>query len=202
MPGAELTEVVDETTWKGKVTVKLGPVKLNYRGKVVMQERDDDVHRVMLKATGQETGGKGTATATVTSTLETAGQGTRVLIVSDLTLSGAAAQYGRGMVGDVSKRLTDQFAECLQGQLSPAPAAAPADEETAAARPTEQAGAAPDTGTSTVSGPGAADRGAAPAPRPSPPQQKPIAGFRLMLWTLWRAVVRFVKRLLGRNERR
>ena len=161
MPGAELTEVVDETTWKGTVTVTLGPVKLTYKGKVVMQERDDEAHRVVLKATGQETGGKGTATATVTSTLETAGEGTRVLLVSDVTLSGAAAQYGRGMVGDVSARLTDQFADCLQEHLD------------------------------TESTP-AGDGERRPAAEP-----QPIRGFRLGLWTLWRAIVRFVRRLFG-----
>lgn len=126
MPGAELTEVVDEKTWKGKVAVKLGPVSLSYAGSVVMQERDDDAMRVVLKADGTETKGKGVASALVTSTLEAADAGgTRVRILTDLTLSGAVAQYGRGMIGDVSQRLTDQFAECLAATLTAAESEAP-----------------------------------------------------------------------------
>jgi uncharacterized protein len=121
MPGAELTDIVDETTWKGKVNVKLGAVNLTYRGKVEIAEQDDVAHRVVLKATGQEMRGKGTASATVTSALEPVGDGTRVDITTDMTLSGAAAQYGRGMIGDVSRKLTDQFADCLREQLEPAP---------------------------------------------------------------------------------
>jgi uncharacterized protein len=119
MPGAELTDVVDETTWKGKVNVKLGAVNLTYRGTVEIAERDDDTHRVVLKASGQEMRGKGTASATVTSGLEPTDGGTKVDITTDMTLSGAAAQYGRGMIGDVSRKLTDQFADCLRQQLEP-----------------------------------------------------------------------------------
>lgn len=131
MPGAELTDVVDETTWKGKVNVRLGAVNLTYRGKVEIAEQDDDAHRVVLKATGQEMRGKGTASATVTSSLEQVGDGTRVDITTDMTLSGAAAQYGRGMIGDVSRKLTDQFADCLREQLEPAPQPAAADDAAA-----------------------------------------------------------------------
>lgn len=122
MPGADLTEVVDERTWKGNVKVKLGPVSLVYAGTVVLDERDDANRRALLTAEGRETRGKGTATATVTSTLQSAdGGATRVVITTDLKLSGAVAQFGRGMIGDVSQRLTDQFAECLKARLSAAP---------------------------------------------------------------------------------
>jgi carbon monoxide dehydrogenase subunit G len=72
MPGAELTESVDDTNWKGKVTVKVGPVSLSFAGKIGMQERDDSAHRVVLKGQGMEQRGKGAASATVTSTLEAA----------------------------------------------------------------------------------------------------------------------------------
>ena len=126
MPGAELTEVVDERTWKGKVTVKVGPVALSYQGTVVMEERDDAGKRALLKAQGRETKGKGTAQALVTSALEaTDGGGTRVAISADLTVSGAVAQYGRGMIADVSQRLTNQFAECLESRFTAAPGEAP-----------------------------------------------------------------------------
>jgi uncharacterized protein len=134
MPGAELTEVVDETTWKGKVNVKLGAINLTYRGKVELAERDDDARRVVLKASGQEMRGKGTASAEVVSSLEQQDSGTKVEIITDLTLSGAAAQYGRGMIQDVSRKLTGQFADCLKQQLE----GPPPGEEGAEPRPAPQ----------------------------------------------------------------
>ncbi|MGH2678737.1 MAG: SRPBCC family protein, partial [Actinomycetota bacterium] len=134
MPGCELTEVVDEQTWKGKVNVKLGPVSLSYAGKAVMLERDDDAHRVVLKADGTETKGKGTASARVTSNMEESDGATRVLIETDLTLSGAVAQFGRGMIADISQRLTDQFAENLRERMA-APAGDGGDDPPAAAQP-------------------------------------------------------------------
>lgn len=128
MPGAELTEVVDERTWRGRVRVKLGPVAMTYKGQVVLEEQDDDDRRMVLRGTGTETGGKGTASAAVVVRVEpwdpTAAGGARVTIVQDLTLSGPAAQYGRGMIGDVSRRLTDQFARCLREQLMASPESA------------------------------------------------------------------------------
>lgn len=122
MPGAELTEIVDERTWKGKVTLKLGPVSLAFLGTVVMQEQDPAGRRVVLKADGKETRGKGSASALVTTQLEGAdGGGTRVVMLTDLSISGTLSQYGRGMIADVSQRLTNQFAECLRAQLAAAP---------------------------------------------------------------------------------
>ena len=78
MPGAELEELVDERTWKGSVTVKLGAVKLSYASTVVIEERDDAAHRVVLKASGREKRGKGMANATINSQVEPAGDGARV----------------------------------------------------------------------------------------------------------------------------
>lgn len=119
MPGATLTEVVDERTWKGRVTVKLGPVTLAYSGTVVLEERDDGAHRVVLGAKGTEARGKGTAVAQVTSTMDARPEGgTAVTIAMDLTITGAAAQYGRGMIADVTQRLTGEFARCLEQLLA------------------------------------------------------------------------------------
>lgn len=139
MPGATLTEVVDDDTWKGQVTVALGPVKLTYKGKITVKERDEAQRRVILHASGQETRGKGTATATVESRIEAAEGGSTVRIVTDLTLSGAAAQYGRGMIGDVSKRMTGEFARCLSANLQPSGEAAAGEGVAAPAGPTEAA---------------------------------------------------------------
>ena len=183
MPGAELEELVDERTWKGSVTIKLGAVKLSYASTVVIEERDDAAHRVLLKASGREKRGKGMANATITSQVEPAGDGARVTMATDLTISGAVAQYGRGMIADVSKRLTDEFANCLQAQVAAQPAdAAPGPE------PAAEAGA------------GGPPRAPAPAPAPvPPPQAKPIGGIRLALWALVRAIGRLFKRLFGRR---
>src|SRR5262245_8927091 len=118
MPGAELEELVDERTWKGSVTVKLGAVKLAYASTVVIEERDDAERRVVLKASGREKRGKGMANATIRSQVQQADGVTHVTMTTDLTISGAVAQYGRGMIADVSKRLTGEFANCLQAQLA------------------------------------------------------------------------------------
>jgi uncharacterized protein len=133
-PGAELTEVVDDRTWKGEVNVKVGPVGLSFAGTVVIQERDDQAHRVVLKADGREQRGKGAASAVVQSRMEAVDGGTRVVIETDLTITGAAAQYGRGMVGDVSQRLTREFADCLRARIS-ADQPVPDEEQVRAERP-------------------------------------------------------------------
>ena len=117
MPGAELTETIDERNWKGKVTIKLGPVSLAFAGKVTMEQLDEAAHRAVLKASGMEQRGKGAASATITSTLEQSPEGTRVQIVQDLRVSGQAAQFSRGMMQDVSNRLTREFADCLQANM-------------------------------------------------------------------------------------
>jgi carbon monoxide dehydrogenase subunit G len=124
MPGAELTEVIDDTTWAGRVKMKLGPVTMKYAGRVTMVERDDENRRMMLRAEGAEEGGKGGATATVRAAVDPSpGGGTHVSISQDLALSGAAAQFGGRMIADVSAHLTKQFAKNLSVRLSGGPAA-------------------------------------------------------------------------------
>ena len=120
MPGAELTEVVDDKTWKGKVNMKLGPVSLAFAGTVTMQERDDQAHRVKLAAKGMEQKGKGAANASVTSWLEPGADpgSTTVKMQADITLTGAAAQMSRGLLPEVSKKLTQQFADCLEAGMA------------------------------------------------------------------------------------
>jgi uncharacterized protein len=141
MPGAELTETVDDRTWKGKVNMKFGPVSMSFAGTVVIEERDDGEHRVKLRAKGTEQKGKGAANASVTSWLEHGdGDGTLVQMQADITLTGAAAQLSRGLLPEVTKRLTQQFADCVEQQMSEeaAPATATATETqqvTAAVKP-------------------------------------------------------------------
>lgn len=120
MPGAELTEVVDERNWKGKLNAKFGPVSLSFAGTVVMDERDDAAHRVSLAAKGMEQKGKGAANAKVTSWLEPGptGDTTTVKMHAEITLTGAAAQLSRGLLPEISKKLTQQFADCLQASMA------------------------------------------------------------------------------------
>jgi hypothetical protein len=185
-PGAELSEVVDDHTWKGKMNVKVGPVAMSFAGTVVLQDRDDDAHRAVLKAEGREQKGRGAASAVVTASLGEAEPGTKVSILTDLTISGAAAQYGRGMIGDVSKRLTGEFASCLQANIGTRGAST-------GTRASIDAQSPPARNEMPVDSPSAV------SPPPRPYVAKPVKGFRLALWALWQAIVRALKRLFGRE---
>jgi hypothetical protein len=121
MPGAELTETINESTWKAHMKVKLGPISLTFEADVTREEADEAARRVRLAAQARELRGRGAALATIESTLAAMNGGTRVDIVTDLGMSGPIAQYGRGMVQDVSTQLITRFAECLQKQLVASP---------------------------------------------------------------------------------
>jgi uncharacterized protein len=130
MPGAELTETVDETHWKATMAVKLGPVSLTFAADVAREQVDEAARRVVLSTKARELKGRGGATASIESTLEPAGAGTRVSVVTDLQLSGAAAQFCGPVIKTVAGQLTDEFASCLQSKLGDGPV-----EEAAPARP-------------------------------------------------------------------
>jgi uncharacterized protein len=121
MPGATLDEVVDDTNWKATMEVKLGPIGLTFAADVKREDADEDAHRVRLAANAREVRNRGRANATIESTLSANGGGTHVDIVTDLALQGAVAQYGRGMIQDISSQLVDSFAQCLQAQLTAEP---------------------------------------------------------------------------------
>ena len=110
LPGTELTDVIDEDNYKGRVSVKMGPVSLRFGGTARIVERDEANHTVVLNAAGAEEKGKGQATMVLTASLLKAGSGTTVKVVQDLQVSGAAAQYGRGMITDVTTVLLGRFA--------------------------------------------------------------------------------------------
>jgi uncharacterized protein len=133
MPGAELVEVVDERTWKAKLTVKLGPVSMDFTNDVTVVEIDEEAGHVRLSVRGRDTRGKGGAEGTVDSHfVAMEGGGTRVEMVTDLHFSGQAAQLGRpAVVKDVSTKLVEQFAACLRAQLNTSPEVAAAAVETA-----------------------------------------------------------------------
>lgn len=116
MPGAELTEVVDPETYKGKVAVRMGPVVLAFTGIAKFEERDDTAHTARVKAQGTDSKGRGGASATASFRLEPNGSGSKVLIDTDLNLSGSVAQYGRsaGMIQTIAAQLINQFAKSLE----------------------------------------------------------------------------------------
>ena len=117
MPGAELQEITDEE-YRGIVKVKLGAITAQYKGAVRFSEVDEAGRRLVLRAEGRETRGQGNAAATVTATLRPAGEGqTEVAIETDLTISGKIAQFGRGVLADVSSKLLGDFANCLENDL-------------------------------------------------------------------------------------
>lgn len=110
MPGAELTETVDDDNWRGVVHVKLGPMALQFGTDVKREQVDETAHRVVLATKARELRGRGSAQATIESSLREAEGRTNVEIVTELTLQGAVAQYGRGIVPQVAAQLTKQFA--------------------------------------------------------------------------------------------
>ena len=164
MPGGALTGVLDDKTYEGTVAVKLGPLRMSYKGKVVVEEVDEANHRARLGASGRDTKGAGTARASVETRLEPAGDHhTRLHVTSDVQLTGKVASFGRGgAINDVATRLFGQFADCLRATLEAEPSAAEAAavEDRAASGP---AGTAPEAA------PGAATPAAATADVPASP---------------------------------
>ncbi len=170
MPGAELVEVVDESTWKATMHVKLGPIALQFATDVTRKEADEAAGRAVLAAKAREVKGRGGAQATIESSLAPAGTGTTVTIVTDLQLQGAVAQYGRGVVAGVAAELTKRFAACLAKQL-----AAPADEPPAP-------------------GGGADAPFEAPVVRAPAAPVKPVGGLGLAFGALWARVAGLFRR--------
>ena len=120
MPGAELIEIVDELTYRGKVSVRLGPVALSFNGTIVFEEMDAEGKRAQVKAEGTDSKGRGSAAATVVFRLEPAGVRSKIIVKTDLNLSGSVAQYGRsaGLIQSIAGQLMRQFSDNLQVELS------------------------------------------------------------------------------------
>jgi uncharacterized protein len=120
LPGAELTEDLGDDKYLGKVAIRMGPVKLAFSGTAAITERDEASRRIVVDAAGADEKGRGQASMVVTATLHSAGRGTMVDVGQDVQLSGAAAQYGRGMISDVTAVLMRQFAVNLQNRIDAA----------------------------------------------------------------------------------
>ena len=116
LPGAQLQEVEGDE-YRGIVKVKVGPITAQYKGKATFSERDDTGHRAVIRAEGRDTRGNGNASATITATLSPEDAGTKVLVVTDLAVTGKVAQFGRGVLADVSSKLMDQFVQALEADV-------------------------------------------------------------------------------------
>lgn len=177
LPGAEITEAGDGT-YRGTFSVRLGPTTAAYRGELSIEEQDESARRVVMRASGQDKRGQGSAKATIVSSMHEAGDLTRVDVETDFTITGRLARFGRGgMMQDISNRLLREFAECLQGKIEAPAAAEPTVLDAIVAATPEGAASAPPA----VGGAGVT--------------AKPIGGFSLF----FRALLDRLRRLFGRG---
>src|SRR5262245_12598870 len=171
MPGAKLTEVIDPRTYRGEIAVRLGPVALTFAGTVHFEELDDTNHTARVRAEGRDAKGRGGAHAITRFHIEPTAAGSKVLVHTDLTLSGAVAQYGRGVgiIQSTAAQLMKQFAAALRTDVIER--GAPEAEREPAAVPR------------------------APARADTPPAAaKPISGFSLLVRAIWDAIMRLFTR--------
>ena len=189
VPGAELSEVVDPNTFKGKVKIKVGPVTVAYAGTARITDRDEAARTATLEGEGRETTGPGNARAKAAMRVEESGGGSKVTVSTDFTVAGRVAQFGRGLMEDVSKSLVAQMAACIKSQLETAEQPPAAAAETVAPPPAR----------------GEASSAAASEPPPAPAQiqyqpsaqaqaAKPVNALGLM----WTVLIGRLKRLFSR----
>jgi carbon monoxide dehydrogenase subunit G len=173
VPGAELAEIVDPTTFKGKVKIKVGPITVAYSGTARIADRDDANHAATLEADGRETTGPGSARAKARMSVEADGAGSIVKIVTDYSVAGRVAQFGRGVMEDVSRRIVNDMAACIKANVE-------------AAEPGRSSGGP---------GGGAGESGAGPGggAQSYVATSRPINAFGLLFSVLW-------ARLTGRRE--
>jgi uncharacterized protein len=169
LPGAEITEAGDDGTYRGTFSVRLGPTTAAYRGELRMEELDEPAHRVVMRASGQDKRGQGSAKASIVSTMSEEAGVTKVDVVTDFTITGRLARFGRGgMIQDVSNRLLRDFSDCLQKSIE--------------AGPPEANHPAPSGEAST------------PPPPVAPPVGKPVGGISLMFGALLDRIRRLFRR--------
>src|SRR5215472_7900490 len=182
LPGAELSEVVDPNTFRGKVRIKVGPITVAYNGTARISERDEANRVATLEAEGRETTGPGSARATARMSVEDGGVASRVRLETDFTVAGRIANFGRGVMEDVSKRLVSQMADCIKANLETAEAQpAPAAAETV----TVESGEPAESAASPAASPAAAPASVAAA--------RPVNALGLFFSVLWDRI----RRLFG-----
>jgi carbon monoxide dehydrogenase subunit G len=153
LPGAQLQEIEGDE-YRGVVKVKVGPITAQYKGTAVFVEQDEAAGRVVLRCTGRDTRGQGNANATITAVMSPDGDGTRVTVTTDLTVTGKVAQFGRGVLADISSKLIGQFVDALEADLR----------DHGASQPVAQVAET----TSVASSNGTADSAVEVAPAPAP----------------------------------
>src|SRR3954453_10184651 len=122
LPGATVEpDRGDEGEYKGQMKIKIGPITASYKGTVKIQEADEANHSVAMRAQAKDARGQGTASATITSTMQEVADGTKITVVTDMRVTGPAAQFGRGVMQDVSAKLMGRFADCLAEQMQSSP---------------------------------------------------------------------------------
>jgi carbon monoxide dehydrogenase subunit G len=198
LPGAEITEAGEDGTYRGTFSVRLGPTTAAYRGELSMEEVDEAAHRAVMRASGQDKRGQGSAKATIVSTLREEAGSTTVEVETDFTITGRLARFGRGgMIEDVSNRLLRDFSDCLQKNIE-------ASEATPAAAASEPGGGEgvpgqqpPEAGTGTATPAGASSPAAGPSrAAPPAPRAKPVGGFSLF----FRALLDRIRRAFRRRR--
>ena len=218
LPGAELTSVQDESTFLGKVKVKVGPVVAAYSGKVVITERDDVARVVRMVGEGKEGAGGGSAKVAITSTVvELPGGVTEVRVTADLDIVGKIAQFGRGMIESVNRQMFRQFADCVRATLEsqpsgpagalaavePGPANPPppaaASEGIREVQSSGRAAATPSWGGGTSRAPAPADNTRfTPLAPPGPPAAaQPVRLLPVLGRAVWEMLTGLVRRILG-----
>ena len=181
LPGATITDHDEDGTYHGTFQVKLGPTTAAYRGTIKIESADESTHTATLKARGTDKRGQGGASASIVNKLSEQDGGTRVEAITDFSITGRLARFGRGgMMEDISNRLMRDFATCLSSRLADAPTAPSGEEVT--------------TGEAAPEAVAAADQPAPSAPPPRPPAQpaaaKPVGGIGLFFSVLWERIRR------------
>src|SRR5215207_3449280 len=169
LPGASI-QGSEDGEYRGTMKVKIGPITANYKGTVKVEEADEENHRAVFEATGRDARGQGTASATIVSSLDEEGDQTKVKVETDMKLTGRAAQFGRGIAQDVATKMINQFADCLEKEISGRPEEGAAAASVAAdTAPTE---AAEDSGDYAAHA-GGPSEDAASAPSAEQPRSEP-----------------------------
>ena len=179
LPGATI-EGSEGDEHKGTMTIKIGPITTRYAGTVKIEEADEAARRAVMRAHARDSRGQGTAAATITSSMEAVEGGTRVRVETDMRVTGPAAQFGRGVMQDVSAKLMARFADCLASEMAGAPAAAAPPDDTARVVGPRSPAATPPPGPAGDSAEAAArpapsEPSAPPAARPTEPPAPPVA---------------------------
>lgn len=193
VPGAKLTETIDEHNYKGTVSMKVGPVVTNFRGDIKIEESNEAEHVLVLSGKGMDAKGKGSATMKMTGRLSsTDGGGTEVASSMEISVVGRLAQFGSRLMDDISNRMFEQFTQCFAQSLQSAEpeetVEAPAEEEPAATSQETSTPEAPEPATQTAS---------AQPEEPPAAEPEPIKALPLLFSAIGSAIARFFKRLTG-----